>query len=281
MAKRRAHQRQLERARRKREVEQREQRRRRLIISAVVGVIVLAMIGVGAVFLLAGDEPSPVIDQPVDTPVDLTPPATEGGAAAAVACDGEVPPAAGEEKPTYSQPPELVLDEGTDYRATIETSCGTIEIDLYEDRSPGTVNNFVFLAREGFYEGLTFHRVIPGFVIQGGDPSGDGTGGPGYQFEDELELAEEQGYPTGTLAMANSGPDTQGSQFFIVLEGGGAVLEPLYSIFGQVTSGMDVAERIAQLPRDATDRPESTAYIEDVTIEEGPAAAPTNGGTPS
>lgn len=125
-------------------------------------------------------------------------------------------------------------------KAVIETSKGKIEFTLYADKAPKTVSNFVSLAEKGFYNGLTFHRVEPGFVIQGGDPSGNGTGGPGYQFPDEPVQGD---YKAGTVAMANSGPNTNGSQFFICLDDQPS-LPKLYSLFGQVTSGMDVVKQI-------------------------------------
>jgi cyclophilin family peptidyl-prolyl cis-trans isomerase len=126
-------------------------------------------------------------------------------------------------------------------KAVIVTNKGTIEFDLNADKAPKTVSNFVFLAEKGFYNGLTFHRVEPNFVIQGGDPRGNGTGGPGYQFEDEKVVGE---YLAGTVAMANSGPDTNGSQFFICLDDQ-PNLPKLYNLFGQVTSGLDVVKKIA------------------------------------
>lgn len=125
-------------------------------------------------------------------------------------------------------------------KAIIETSKGKIEFELYGDKAPLTVSNFVYLAELGYYNGLTFHRVVPNFVIQGGDPTGTGTGGPGYKFEDETVIGE---YKAGTVAMANSGPDTNGSQFFICLEDQ-PNLPKSYNLFGQVTSGMEVVKQI-------------------------------------
>lgn len=125
-------------------------------------------------------------------------------------------------------------------KAIIKTAKGVIEIELYADKAPKTVSNFIYLAENKYYDNLTFHRVVPGFVIQGGDPSGDGTGGPGYQFEDEPVSGD---YKAGTLAMANAGPDTNGSQFFICLDDL-PTLPKQYNLFGQVTSGMDVVKNI-------------------------------------
>ncbi|MEI6499240.1 MAG: peptidylprolyl isomerase [bacterium] len=126
-------------------------------------------------------------------------------------------------------------------KAVITTDKGLIEFDLYGDKAPKTVSNFVYLAEKGFYNGLTFHRVVPGFVVQGGDPGGDGTGGPGYQFEDEKVIGE---YLQGSVAMANAGPDTNGSQFFICLKDQPSLPKD-YSLFGQVTAGMDVVSKIS------------------------------------
>ncbi len=167
---------------------------------------------------------------------------------------------------TYSRPPELEIDPQQQYSATMETSKGTMQLALYAADAPRTVNNFVFLARRGFYDGAIFHRVIEGFMIQGGDPTGTGRGGPGYRFEDELDLARRHGYPRGTLAMANAGPNTQGSQFFIVHEDTG--LSPDYTVFGRVVEGLDVVDAIAASPTDRADRPLEDVRIERVTIHE-------------
>lgn len=164
----------------------------------------------------------------------------------------------------YDSPPDLSIDPAKSYTATLATNHGDIVIELDAARSPLTVNNFVFLAGEGFYDGVTFHRVIEGFMIQGGDPSGSGRGGPGYRFRDELE--GDGRYPRGTVAMANAGPNTNGSQFFIVHRDAG--LPHSYTIFGRVTSGMDAVDSIAATETDASDRPRSDAVIERVTISE-------------
>ncbi len=136
---------------------------------------------------------------------------------------------------SYSAAPAMVIDSKKSYSATIETSKGTIKIDLLAKDAPLTVNNFVFLARDKYYDGLTFHRYEPGFVIQGGDPLGTGMGGPGYRFADEPVKGE---YTAGAVAMANAGPNTNGSQFFICLADQPR-LPKLYNLFGKVTEGMD------------------------------------------
>lgn len=134
----------------------------------------------------------------------------------------------------------MAIDPAKNYRATIETNKGTIELDLFADQAPLSVNNFVFLANEGFFDGLTFHRVVPGFVIQGGDPTGTGRGGPGYRWQDEPVRGS---YKAGSLAMANAGPDTNGSQFFICIEDQPG-LPKNYNLFGQTTAGLDVVRNI-------------------------------------
>ena len=141
----------------------------------------------------------------------------------------------------YSSPPEMSIDADKTYTASIRTSQGDITLELFAAEAPATVNNFVFLAREGFYDNGGFHRVIKDFMVQGGCPKGDGTGGPGYRFADE---AVTRKYVRGTLAMANAGPNTNGSQFFIV-HGDDAGLPPNYTIFGMLTEGSDVLDALA------------------------------------
>ena len=143
------------------------------------------------------------------------------------------------------------------------TSEGTIELDLFDDDAPKTVENFTKLAGEGFYDGLIFHRVIPDFMIQGGCPRGDGTGGPGYSFEDEFN---DHPVARGYLAMANAGPNTNGSQFFIVTTEAAAWLDGKHTVFGRVASGQDVADKISTVERDGRDRPLEPVVIESLTI---------------
>ena len=160
----------------------------------------------------------------------------------------------------------MCIDTTLEYSAEIQSSLGTMTIDLHPDLAPKTVNNFVTLARYHFYDGLTFHRIIDEFVIQGGDPAGTGTGDPGYTFEDELPA--EGAYQIGSLAMANSGPDTNGSQFFIVSGQEGTTLPPNHSLFGQVVDGLDVVEAIRTVSTDDRDHPLATVLIESITITE-------------
>jgi cyclophilin family peptidyl-prolyl cis-trans isomerase len=151
-------------------------------------------------------------------------------------------------------------------RASLHTSEGKIELELYPDAAPKTVENFETLSRDGFYDGVIFHRVIPDFMIQGGDPTGTGMGGPGYEFEDEIN---DHRVERGALAMANAGPGTNGSQFFIVTAEATPWLDGKHTVFGRVTAGMDVVDRISQLERDANDRPRKPVTIERVELAEG------------
>jgi peptidyl-prolyl cis-trans isomerase B (cyclophilin B) len=144
----------------------------------------------------------------------------------------------------WSAPPPMTIDPKKTYRATIQTDRGDIELELYPQHAPKTVNNFVFLAREGFYDGVTFHRVIDDFVIQGGDPTGTGRGGPGYRFEDEVK-GNPLRHETGVISMANAGPNTNGSQFFIT-HSSQPHLDGRHTVFGKVVSGMDVVNAIRQ-----------------------------------
>jgi cyclophilin family peptidyl-prolyl cis-trans isomerase len=164
----------------------------------------------------------------------------------------------------YDSAPEFTIDPSKSYTATLDTSHGEIVIEFEPDRSPIAVNNFVTLARDGFYDGVVFHRVIENFMIQGGDPTGTGRGGPGYKFRDELEGSGD--YSRGTVAMANAGPNTNGSQFFICHTDVG--LPHNYTIFGQVTSGMDAVDSIATSDTDSADRPHEDVVINQVTITE-------------
>jgi peptidyl-prolyl cis-trans isomerase B (cyclophilin B) len=143
--------------------------------------------------------------------------------------------------------------------ATLHTNHGAIEIELFDDDAPKTVQNFTKLAGDGFYNGVIFHRVIPDFMIQGGDPTGTGTGGPGYTFEDEFN---DHKVERGALAMANAGPNTNGSQFFIVTTDAAPWLDGKHTVFGRVTSGMDVVDAIEQTPTDARDKPREDVLIQ-------------------
>jgi cyclophilin family peptidyl-prolyl cis-trans isomerase len=181
--------------------------------------------------------------------------------------DQELPAADGSspKRQKFSAEPPMCIDPAKRYTATMITSKGTMVIALDPIAAPRTVNNFVFLARYHYYDGIVFHRVIPGFVLQGGDPEGTGRGGPGYRFADELPKPGR--YEIGSLAMANAGPGTNGSQFFVISGPDGARLPPQYSLFGAVVSGGDVVAAIDAIgTRSGT--PTEKVVIESVTIEE-------------
>lgn len=178
------------------------------------------------------------------------------------------PPADGsaERKTKFSEPFEMAVDADKQYQAAISTSLGDMVAFLYPQRAPETVNNFVNLARHHYYDGLIFHRVISGFMIQGGCPEGSGRGGPGYRFVDELPQRGQ--YEIGSLAMANAGPNTNGSQFFIVSGPSGVGLPPSYSLFGKLISGLDVLDQIERVRTGAGDRPVEDVVINSVVITE-------------
>lgn len=169
----------------------------------------------------------------------------------------------------WNEPPEMTIDQSKTYTATISTDYGDIIIELFPEEAPMTVNNLVFLAQQGFYDGLIFHRVEAGILIQGGDPLGNGTGGPGYEFEDEYV---DKDYAIGTVAMANSGADTNGSQFFICLTDmstrSASFQQKAYNIFGIVTSGMNVVRKIGNVQVDANNKPLTDVIMNSVSIEE-------------
>ena len=164
----------------------------------------------------------------------------------------------------FAEPPPLTIDPNAEYTATLTTNVGTIVIELLAESAPKTVNNFVFLAEDGFYDGLIFHRVIEDFMIQGGDPTGTGSAGPGYKFEDETSPTDSFDRP-GLLAMANPGPNTNGSQFFITTVPT-PHLSGNHTIFGEVVQGQDVALAISKVAKDSQGRPEETVTIESIKI---------------
>ncbi len=174
--------------------------------------------------------------------------------------DGSSPP-----RQKFSEAPEMIIDPSKTYTATMVTSKGTMEILLDPLAAPVTVNSFVYLARWHYFDGIVFHRVIPGFVLQGGDPTGSGAGGPGYRFNDELPKPGR--YEVGSLAMANAGPHTNGSQFFIISGPDGVRLPPLYSLFGKVVKGLDVVSTINDIGT-PSGKPREDVVIESVTITE-------------
>lgn len=161
----------------------------------------------------------------------------------------------------WASKPAMTIDANKNYRATLETSMGNITIEFFAKETPVAVNNFIFLARQGFYDGTKFHRIIKNFMIQGGDPLGNGTGGPGYKFDDE---AITKNYERGIVAMANAGPNTNGSQFFIMHQNYN--LPKNYVIFGKVASGLDVLDKIASAPVQANASGEPSSPAQDVLI---------------
>jgi cyclophilin family peptidyl-prolyl cis-trans isomerase len=245
-----------------------ELRRRTLIRFGALGLVIAAVIG-WALFSGKDDgDPSTVKD-----PAAATEPAASE-APEGVACGGEEPPAS---DPQQYDAPEQVMQDGVDYAAILHTSCGDIEIDLLEEKAPETVNSFIFLSQEGFYDGLTFHRIVSNFVIQGGDPEGTGQGGPGYVVPDEFPDKGRE-YIFGTVAMANAGPNTTGSQFFIVVHEGAkgqtdepVGLDPLYSLFGMATEeSFEVIKEISkvEVAGPTGESPVVPVYINSIEIVE-------------
>ncbi|MDB5289211.1 MAG: peptidylprolyl isomerase [Phycisphaerales bacterium] len=165
----------------------------------------------------------------------------------------------------YSAPPKMTIDPNKTYTGTIETTEGNISVEFYPKEAPQHVNSFIFLSRDGFYDGAPFHRVIPGFMIQGGDPTGTGTGGPGYMLKAEFN---DRKHVRGVLSAARTNdPNSAGSQFFL-MHADSPHLDRQYSVFGKVTSGLDVVDKIASLPTDHNDRPHKLPKINKITIKE-------------
>jgi cyclophilin family peptidyl-prolyl cis-trans isomerase len=175
------------------------------------------------------------------------------------------PDGTSEPRQRFDAAPPMIIDSAKTYTATMVTSHGTMEILLDPLAAPVTVNSFVYLARWHYFDGVVFHRVIPGFVLQGGDPTGTGTGGPGYRFNDELPKPGR--YELGSLAMANAGPHTNGSQFFVISGPDGMRLPPLYALFGKVVKGLDVVAVINDLGS-KSGQPRERIVIESVTVSE-------------
>jgi len=256
-------------------------RRRRLM--TIVGSIIALVVVVGAVVALTGGDDE-TAEEPTSTTVagDTTtvpeatgaelPPPPEG---TTLTDPTECPPAEGAEVRVqkFAGPPPECIDPAATYIATFATTQGEFTATLDADAAPLAVNNFVVLSRYRYYDGVPFHRVVPGFVLQAGDGDGDpwGNNDLGYSIEDELP-ADPSAYTDYSLAMANSGPDTNGSQFFVVLPGGGAQLQALYSYFGQVTEGTEVVDAIGALGTATGEAPSEVVLIDSVTITETPAS---------
>jgi cyclophilin family peptidyl-prolyl cis-trans isomerase len=260
-------------------LERKEMLRQRVLLVVLVGVL----FG-GAIYLLTrGDEADPAAGAQADAQAQaealieqvgqFVPPPSGATITGDTPCPAE--DGTSERTTAFENPPPLCIDPAADYRAVISTDVGDITVDLDAANAPQTVNNFVVLARYGYYEDVPFHRIIPGFVIQGGDAVGGGdpanptlgAGNPGYAIDDELPA--EGAYQIGSLAMANSGPDTNGSQFFIITGDNGASLPPLYSLFGTVTAGQDVVTRLDSIGTSGQGIPTEVVAIRSVTISEG------------
>lgn len=254
-----------------REARKRAQRRK-LFMTWATAVTAIGLVGGIVVGVILNNDDSPSL-------LDPTASGSPSSSAAPGPCPAsDIEPQTG--KKTYSKPPAMKIDTAKTYTATIKTSCGDITVDLLDNAAPKTVNNFVFLAREGFYDKTIFHRVIPDFggpgsdMVQAGDGQrGNGTGDAGYKFEDENMIPFDQ---PGYLAMANSGPGTNGSQFFLLsgkvthlnAPGQQCPGQGCHSVFGKVTNGLEILGKIADMPRDASDKPNTNVIIESITIAE-------------
>lgn len=219
--------------------------RRRFRLIAGGALAALLAVAVGFAMSSGDDDTTTTAGETTTTAKGATTTTAEGATAGAKGDPETCPPAAGtaERFTSFEKAPKMCIDEDKKYTALIKTDVGDIEIELRAKDAPKTVNNFVFLARNKFYDGIVFHRVVTDFMDQTGDPEGTGRGGPGYKFEDEVP--ENYVYKKGDVAMANSGPDTNGSQFFLVASDNGAkALTPSYSPFGTVTKGMDIVTTI-------------------------------------
>jgi cyclophilin family peptidyl-prolyl cis-trans isomerase len=236
---------------------------------AVVAAMAVGLAVLAAALFSGGDEKDDAAagDSTTSSGPAATTTTVDPAVLAKVQCNDTKPPD-NPNRPTFKEPPPMTIDAAKKYTATMETSCGKIEIDLDPKAAPKTVNSFVFLAKQKFFDGLTFHRVVKDFVIQGGDPQGTGSGGPGYEFVSELPSGPPY-YEIGSIAMANSGADTNGSQFFIVVGDNGVNLSGDYSRFGKVSAGMDTVQAIEAVGMDADPgTPSEEIKITKVTISE-------------
>jgi len=257
---------------RQRAIRARQKKAQRQRLAIIVFTAVVLVLGVSA-FVVSGDGGATKVETASDTttassvatgqPASLAPvPAGERvtGDTPCPKTDGSSPRTS-----TFEKPPPMCISPARSYSAEITTSKGKFTISLDAKAAPNTVNNFVILARYKYFDGIPFHRIIPNFVVQGGDPTASGTGGPGYKFDDELPRAGA--YKEGSVAMANSGPNTNGSQFFIVTGQAGVGLPPNYSLFGQVSDGMDVVKSIEAVGT-PEGKPTQAVHIASITIKE-------------
>jgi peptidyl-prolyl cis-trans isomerase B (cyclophilin B) len=266
--------RELDRLRARREAERQRARRRRALVTYGVLGLVLVVAAVAGGLWLTGDD-----DTPAGAAATTTTPAAQFNdaragaptAPAQVACGGEIPPKV--EHPTFPKPPTTKVDPDKTYLASFQTSCGRFVVRLDPRKAPVTTANFVFLAGKKFYDSTWFHRIVPGgtagiAVIQGGDPEGTGRGGPGYAIKDELP-SSPAAYRKYSVAMANSGPNSGGSQFFINFQDNSKALQPNYSVFGQVVAGQAVVDKIAKVPLGGQngDTPTQSVWIEKLTVK--------------
>lgn len=216
-----------------------------------------------ALFLIACSLPTAPVPTSAPTSAPVAQPTARPSGAGNASSSSQGQTGSGSSK-KYAAPPQMSIDQSAGYTAKIKTNKGNIVIELFPASAPKTVNNFVFLANEGFYNGIIFHRVIPNFMIQGGDPTGTGTSGPGYKFEDEIDAKLGFEKP-GILAMANSGPNTNGSQFFITTAST-PHLNGNHTIFGKVLEGQDVADTISTVPAGPGNKPNQPVVIQGIEI---------------
>lgn len=248
--------------------EKRKKRIRGIRNAAITAAVVIVGIVIFSFILNSGDDDNSASDTTTTTPTEeTTTPTTAKNVAYPAGCTDEKPDTG--DKKSYDKAPEMTIDASKTYVATVDTNCGSFKMTLDADNAPQTVNSFVFLANEGFYDGLTWHRLVQDFVIQGGDPDGNGTGGPGYEVPDEPPA---DGYKKGSVAMANSGAGTTGSQFFVTVSENGAKTlggPPYkYSSLGEVTEGFETVEKLMELAPDTDGAPLLPLYINKVTITE-------------
>jgi peptidyl-prolyl cis-trans isomerase B (cyclophilin B) len=273
MPNRRTRDRQLAKLAARRMAERRRKRRQR-IVAATVGILVAAGGLTAGLLLTLGHPKAKAAATP--TPSHSGTPTPSTSPTGGVACGGTVPADAGKTKPTFAKPPPMTVSQKKTYTATMDTSCGTIVIQLDQKDARNTVNSLAFLINDHFFDGLTFHRIAKDFVIQGGDPKGDGTGGPGYSTVDKPPANSQ--YPIGTVAMAKGSSEaagTSGSQFFIVTAAGAqSALAPggtgQYAIVGKVIKGLDVVDKIAALPIQGggnDGQPAQKVYILTMTVK--------------
>jgi peptidyl-prolyl cis-trans isomerase B (cyclophilin B) len=265
--------RELDRLRARREAERQRARRRRALLTYGTLGLVVAVAAVAGGLWLTGDDDTPAGPAATTTPARQFDDARAGAptAPAQVACGGRIPPRV--DRPTFSKPPTTRVDPDKTYLASFQTSCGDFTVRLDPRNAPVTTANFAFLAGRHFYDSTWFHRIVPGGaagigVIQGGDPEGSGRGGPGYAIKDELP-SSPAAYRKYAVAMANSGPNSGGSQFFINFQDNAEGLQPNYSVFGQVVEGRDVVDKIARVPvgGQTGDTPSQAVWVDKVTVK--------------